>query len=191
MPSPIGHVIAGVAAGWLVAGVPRRAERQRAWVEAGVFGALGALPDIDLLVGAHSGPTHGVGAAALVGLAALALQIARAPASRPVLAPGLLALACSAAYGSHVLLDWLARDTTPPIGIMALWPFSREHYQSELHLFMAISRRYHQGWSFVRQNTFALARELAILLPVLIAVLVLRPRGSRVRLKPHTTHGSG
>jgi membrane-bound metal-dependent hydrolase YbcI (DUF457 family) len=178
MPSPIGHFIAGVAAGWLVSGAPRRAERQRAWLEAGLFGALGALPDVDLLVGAHSGPTHGIGAAALVGLAALALQIARAPDSRgkPVLAPGLLALACFAAYGSHVLLDWLARDTTPPIGIMALWPFSREHYQSELHLFMAISRRYHQGWSFVRQNTLALTRELAILLPVLIAVLVLRRR---------------
>jgi hypothetical protein len=178
MPSPIGHFIGGVAAGWFVSGAPRSSERQRAWLEALLFGVLGALPDLDLLFGGHRGPTHGIGAAALVGLAALALQVSRAPAprGRPVLAPGLLALACSAAYGSHALLDWLARDTSPPIGIMALWPFSREHYQSELYLFMPVSRRYHQGWSFVRQNAIALARELAILIPVLIAVLVLRRR---------------
>ena len=83
---------------------------------------------------------------------------------------------CFAAYASHVLLDWLATDSSPPIGIMALWPLSHRYYESDLHLFLAISRRYLQGWRFVRQNVFALARELVILIPVLGLVVLTRER---------------
>jgi hypothetical protein len=81
----------------------------------------------------------------------------------------------AAAYASHTLLDWLGSDTSPPIGIMALWPVSREYSESRLHLFMAISRRYWlpEFWSY---NLRALLRELAILLPVLAAVTLLRRR---------------
>ena len=53
-----------------------------------------------------------------------------------------LALACAAAVASHVLLDWLGSDTTPPLGVMALWPFTSDFYQSPFFLFMAISRRW-------------------------------------------------
>jgi inner membrane protein len=130
------------------------------------FGLAGAAPDLDLLVGAHSGPTHGLGAAAIVGLAAFLLT-----------RRGLTAFAYAAAYATHILLDWLGSDTSPPIGIMALWPFSREYYESSLHLFMAISRRY---WlpEFWRHNLFALARELMILAPVMGLALWLRARPS-------------
>ena len=89
-------------------------------------------------------------------------------------------IACAAAYASHVLLDWLARDTTAPIGIMALWPFSHAHYESDLHIFGAISRRYYQGWAFVRQNAIAFIKELTILVPLLTLTILFRPRsGSR------------
>ena len=172
MPSPVGHVIAGIAAGWLVAGRPQGPEWRRDGIrEALVFGALGALPDVDLLVGAHSGPTHSIGAAAIVAvvvwLAGRGLRIRH----------GLVgAAACFAAYGSHVILDWLATDSSPPIGIMALWPFSRLYYESDVHVFFAISRRYAQGWSFVRQNLIAIAREIAILVPMALIVGVTRRR---------------
>jgi inner membrane protein len=187
VPSPIGHVLGGIAAGWIVAGVPAgeqggRGRTDRAWREAALFGALGALPDVDLLFGAHSGPTHSVGAAALAGIVVGLVAVRHrllAPATRAVTAIA----ACAAAYGSHVLLDWLARDTTAPIGVMALWPFQREHYESNLHLFMAISRRYYQGWTFVRQNGLALLRELALLVPILVLVIVLRPRAPRRRVQ--------
>ena len=66
--------------------------------------------------------------------------------------PGRLAIGGAFAFASHVLLDWLGSDASPPIGIMALWPFSSAYYESELHVFMAISRRYYQGWAFVEQN---------------------------------------
>ncbi len=75
-----------------------------------------------------------------------------------------------AAYASHVLLDWLGSDSSPPIGVMALWPFSRAYYESDLHVFMAISRRYYQGWRFVTQNVLAVSLELVILVPVLALV---------------------
>jgi hypothetical protein len=86
-----------------------------------------------------------------------------------------LALAVAVAYASHTLLDWLGRDTSPPFGIMALWPFDRGHYESGLHLFLPISRRY---WlpEFWVGNLRALARELLILLPIGAAVGLLRRR---------------
>ena len=171
MPSPVGHLIGGVAAGWLVYGRPGVSQQaDKDWKrEAVIFGTLGALPDLDLLFGMHSGPTHSLGAALLVGVTAYVVGV-RLRTTAPVS----FALACFSAYASHILLDWLARDTTAPIGIMALWPFSREHYESSLHLFLAVSRRYHQGWSFVRHNLLAFARELLILVPLLMGVVLLR-----------------
>ena len=192
MPSPIGHAIAGITAGWLVAGAPSLRSKVAGtfprkvpttpgkapttfWREGALFAALAALPDVDLLFGMHSGPTHSLAAAAIVGLAACLLARPSAGLGR-----GRFAIACAAAYASHVLLDWLARDTTAPIGIMALWPFSHVHYESDLHMFGAISRRYYQGWVFVRQNAIAFIRELTILVPLLTLTILLRPRaGSR------------
>jgi membrane-bound metal-dependent hydrolase YbcI (DUF457 family) len=175
MPSPLGHAIAGAAAGLLVAG-PAALDSRLSMTSRrlAAFGALGALPDVDLLLGVHSGPTHSIGAAMILG--AGVWLIARACSWRE---PLRLAIACMLAYGSHILLDWLANDTTVPIGIMALWPISREHFQSSVHLFMGISRYYTQGWPFVVQNTLAIGRELAILTPMLAMVVALHVRRSR------------
>jgi hypothetical protein len=142
-----------------------------------LFGALAALPDIDLLFGAHSGPTHGLGAAVAVGIfAALVQRLRMRRPGTTARSPLALAVACSAAYGSHALLDWLGTDTSPPIGIMALWPVNAEYYESDLHLFMAISRRYYHGWVFVRHNALALIREFVILLPLLTLTIRFRSR---------------
>src|SRR5262245_18985816 len=99
MPSPIGHAIAGLAGGWLVAGAPRTLRDRTSLRESGLFAALGMLPDVDLLVGMHSGPTHGIGAAAVVRAVALAAVGRIAPLQRMR-----FALACLAAYLSYVLL---------------------------------------------------------------------------------------
>ena len=162
MPSPVGHALGGLIAGWLVGGISRSAApRSRAisrppWREVALFAGLAVAPDLDLLVGAHSTYSHSVGAVIAVGLTALAVTRGKRP---------LLALACAAAWGSHLLLDWLGSDTTPPLGIMALWPFTREFYQSPVGVFSAISRRY---WlpDFYTYNTIAVLRELVILGPL-------------------------
>ena len=68
--------------------------------------------------------THSIGAVRLV-----AVWRRRSGRRRRVCDAGsraALVVAAALAYGSHLLLDWLGDDTTPPIGIMALWPFSRE-----------------------------------------------------------------
>ena len=56
---------------------------------------------------------------------------------------------------------------------MALWPLSREYFESPLHVFMAISRRYWlpEFWSY---NLRALVRELVILTPLVAAVCLIR-----------------
>ena len=129
-------------------------------------------PDLDLLFGAHSGPTHGLGAAILAGCIAW-VWLRRTGGRRTGGTAGAVALA----YASHTLLDWLGTDSAPPIGIMALWPVSRGYYESHLHVFMAISRRYWlpEFWTY---NLRALARELLRLVPLLTLVLVLRRRPS-------------
>ena len=139
-------MLGGVIAGWLLAGregssnspsAGRWLTRRRAWRQAGMFAAVGAAPDLDLLAGTHSTYTHSIGAAALTALAVLLWHRGRQPR---------LALACAGAVASHILLDWLGSDTTPPIGIMALWPFTREFYQSPFFVFMAITRRWSIAW---------------------------------------------
>jgi LexA-binding, inner membrane-associated putative hydrolase len=168
-------MLGGVIAGWLIAGreggststsAGHRPTRGRAWRQGGTFAVVGAAPDLDLLAGTHSTYTHSIGAAALTALAVLLWHRGRQPR---------LALACAAAVASHILLDWLGSDTTPPIGIMALWPFTREFYQSPFFVFMAITRRW---WlpQFYTWNLVAALREVAILGPIAFVVGALRRR---------------
>jgi inner membrane protein len=177
MPSPVGHALGGLTGGWLASG--RRPHP--GWIrQAALFAIVGMLPDIDLLFGAHNGPTHSVGAALLVGLLAwLALK-----AGRSRFFPGLgsvtVPLSLVAAYATHILLDYLGSDTSAPYGVMALWPFSQEYFLSPVPIFPAITRRY---WleGFLMQNLRALAFELAVLGPIAIGVWWARrqPRGLR------------
>jgi membrane-bound metal-dependent hydrolase YbcI (DUF457 family) len=173
VPSPLGHALAAVAAGWIV-DPPVERDVRGAVRRACLFAAAGMAPDLDLLVAAHSGPTHGLGSALLVGLIAwVGLRgIGWRRAGRTASAIGL-------AYASHTLLDWLGTDSSPPIGIMALWPINRGYYEADLHLFMAISRRYWlaEFWTY---NLRALGRELLVLVPVVAFVLRYRRRPPRL-----------
>ncbi len=159
----MGHALAGLASGWLIRG--NRIDEPDGRREAVLFAGLGALADLDLLFGMHSGPTHGVGAALLAAAFAWSPWIPATARARLT-----LAVACILAYASHTLLDWLGSDTSPPIGIMALWPLSREYYESSLHVFVAVSRRIWQPGTFWMQNLTALMRELLILVPPLLLI---------------------
>jgi inner membrane protein len=147
-----------MAAGWGVAGRPGWPQ----WVsQAVVFTVIGVLPDLDLLFGAHSGPTHSIGAAAVVAIMAWGVSGFRA---RPA-----MVLAVFVAYGSHIFLDWLGDDTSPPLGVMALWPFSHEYFMSPVAIMPAISRRY---WlpGFWAHNLRALVFEIVVLAPITFGV---------------------
>src|SRR6266516_3357193 len=100
MPSPVGHALAGISAGWLV-------DRPRTVARTVVFGLAGAAADVDLLFGAHSGPTHGLGAAVIVGMlvAVVSSVRLRADATRNAKEGAIrFAGAVMAAYASHTLL---------------------------------------------------------------------------------------
>lgn len=138
------------------------------WPGAILLAALGMAADLDFLWGAHRTYTHTLGACLLILLAAMAIT----PSSEPRLLTG---AACGAAYASHLLLDWLGSDTSVPIGIMALWPFSSDFYQSSLELFLTTERRYWlpQFWSI---NLAAAIREIGILVPIAAVVYWIRRR---------------
>jgi membrane-bound metal-dependent hydrolase YbcI (DUF457 family) len=130
------------------------------------------LPDVDFAWGRHNMETHSVGFALLVG----ALTLAAGCSPR-------VALACTLAVGSHVLFDWLGSDDFPPLGVMALWPFSREFYFAHAYVFATISRRY---WlpGFVEHNVLAVLREVVLVLPLVAVAVVVRARGHRPRQPP-------
>lgn len=184
MPSPLGHALAGMAAGWVLdpapAGGGRRAARRTA-----IFALAATIPDLDLLIGTHRGPSHSLAASLAAGIVAWAWYAwvlrrgggagpsdARA-ASR---APLRLALPVAAAYATHVLLDWLGADSSAPIGLMALWPLSHDYYSTSRPVFLAISRRYWLA-DFWGLNLRAVAREVLWLGP--LAVLAWRVRGRK------------
>jgi membrane-bound metal-dependent hydrolase YbcI (DUF457 family) len=140
--------------------------------------AAGAAPDLDLLVHRHSAQTHSAGAAAAAGLAVWAIL-----AWRRVPRAGTIAILAALAVLSHVLLDWLGTDSSPPIGIMALWPLSRGYFESDAHVFMAVSRRYWlpEFWTY---NFIVLSRELLILgIPAVVVEWAARQRASESKVQ--------
>ncbi|MEX2273368.1 MAG: metal-dependent hydrolase [Vicinamibacterales bacterium] len=153
MPTPVGHAL-----GALLLTAPIRARYKLLGAGAAAAAvSLGVAPDLDLLAGRHSAETHSVGAAALAG--AVVWFVARRRGIRHRTA---LAAMAVVAVLSHAFLDWLGTDTSAPIGIMALWPFSSAYYESDTHVFMAVSRRYwlDEFWTY---NLRVLGRELLIL----------------------------
>jgi membrane-bound metal-dependent hydrolase YbcI (DUF457 family) len=144
-------------------------------VRAAVVVGAALAPDVDLLFrfvdgrNHHNNETHSLGVALLAGLAgALAfplLKFAR---------PKALALATSLGWASHTLLDYLNRDTSPPIGLMALWPWSDAHYKFPWPLFMDIGRTL--DGTTLRHNLVAVAWEALLLVPLLGSALLYRSR---------------
>ena len=171
--------MAGVAAAWTADLVPGR----RAWRSApptaswysragnGLTAAcalIGAVPDLDLVFHIHRTFTHSAGAVIFVGLFAAALA---ANAERPI---ARVALMCAGAYATHLLLDWLAADTSSPYGIQVMWPFSDGWYISGWNVFRQTARRHVLTASVVGANLRAVVQEIAILGPLLVGLWLVR-----------------
>ncbi|RPH64695.1 MAG: metal-dependent hydrolase [Acidobacteria bacterium] len=174
MPSSVGHGLMGLSVAWFVASVrsagARSQSRSQQWALALVCVALAVLPDVDLMFGVHRGPTHSLGAVLLVSLAAAGYAWWR---RLPVL---LVAVSCGLAYASHLVLDWLGKDSRTPRGIMLCWPWSSEYYTSGADLFLEISRRYWLPDEVIWGNLRSIGWELVLLLPLLALAWMLRLR---------------
>ena len=171
MPSPVGHALGGLIVALAV--LPYRVASISRSALALVILA-GVAPDVDFLWGRHNQETHSLGAALVAGAVVFAWKRQR-----------WLAISVVLAWASHVLFDWLGSDTTPPLGVMALWPLSSEYYFANAFFFEAISRRY---WldNFVTHNLWAVTSEVLILGPVLLVVMRLRSRAQRRSRRPGT-----
>lgn len=174
MPSPIGHALGGALVGLALS--TRRPSVESLWRRAAsalrrplTIAAVAAAcaPDLDLLWGRHTMETHSLGAAALAGLVVAAV----APAGQR----GRFGCAVALAWASHVLFDWMGSDDTPPLGVMAFWPLSPVFHFADVHVFPAISRRYWRA-GFLAHNLWAVATEIALLGPPLLALILFRVR---------------
>ena len=135
-----------------------------------ILAAVAIAPDLDLLFHTHRGASHSVGAVIIAGAAA-GLVTRRLSWT----------VAVSLAWGSHILLDWLSNDTRPPLGVMALWPFTLDYYKAGIEIFPPVSRRYWESRFWI-YNLRALAVEALILGPIAAAVVKLTSsRGRRTR----------
>ena len=173
MPSPVGHALGGLIVGSLIG---RERHERQATNQRGRWAALSdvrvlcviaaCVPDIDFAWARHNMETHSLGFAVLVGLVVLMWRRSWQ-----------VAIACTLAAATHVLFDWLGSDDTPPLGVMALWPFSNGFYFANAFVFEAISRRY---WlpGFVMHNLLAVVREVAILGPITAMAVFVRRNAS-------------
>jgi membrane-bound metal-dependent hydrolase YbcI (DUF457 family) len=154
MPSPIGHAIDGAAVGWAL--TPRRPRVVAACA------ILAATADLDLVIPqGHRMASHSIAAVAAVTIVA---GVVTGKVTRRG-APSVVA-ACAAAYASHLLLDWLASDPSPPRGLQLLWPFTSGWYISGLDLFRGTARRNIFTARSLWINATAIAQEIAILGPI-------------------------
>jgi len=165
MPSPLGHALAGLTVHVLSA---RDTAERKSLGRAALLVAAATAPDLDLMFrfvdgrNHHQAETHSVGAAVLCALAVWAIQRLR---QRP--RPASLGLWAGVSWLTHVSLDYLGLDTHPPIGIMALWPVESGYHKAPWTLFLDIGRTLE--WATVRHDALAVAWEIVLLGPLLVA----------------------
>ena len=185
MPTPIGHALAGAAlalAAWPIArpiALPKtrsHADPPAAgvgletintdWTLAALLAGLAAAPDLDLLFQTHRTATHSFVSTAFI------IILARLVTGKVTASSGdawRLAVLCGAAWGSHVLLDWMGADTNRPRGVQALWPFNDRWFISGWDVFHRVERRNPFGAETMIANLKAVALEIAIMLPIATA----------------------
>lgn len=166
MPSPLGHAMAGVIVAWSSEHLPspfRPAVRLSApLVMACVLVAL--APDLDLL----SQPLHRTGSHSLVAVALMTIVAAAVTRWVTGRVDWRIAALCGAAYGSHVLLDWMGEDFYAPRGVQLLWPFSDTWFISEWDLFRRTQRSNPLSLLTMTHNLWTAAQEIVILGPILL-----------------------
>jgi hypothetical protein len=160
----LGHALGGLLAG--MGTLPRR--QPHTWLrDLAICALVACLPDIDFAWGRHNMETHSLGAALVAGVAVLLVSRRRD-----------LAVACTLAWSTHVLFDWLGSDDFPPLGVMALWPVTDAFFFADAFVFDAITRRVREP-GFWQQNLMAVAKELLILGPPALVLWWWRVRAHR------------
>jgi inner membrane protein len=176
MPLPIGHALAGIACQQARPGFFLK----NRWLDAAVFVILANLPDGDFLPGFlqgfpnryHHGIFHSFGAMLLVSAAITAVFFRRK--KKPF---GFFTMVFSV-LASHLVLDFLTLDFTPPYGLPLFWPLSSEYFIDASPIFSNITRSSHSAdffsSLFSRHNLKAALLEIGILGGAILLVAAAR-----------------
>src|SRR5918996_1228730 len=170
MPSPIGHSLMG----YIIHRATARPSSPHNWSAIALYLFAANAPDLDFIPGLfvgqpsrfHHGPSHSIGFAIL--FAAIASVCFRRKTHAFVMAFSL--------YLSHVLLDYLIQDPSPPHGVPLFWPFSYEYYMAPFAFFRRFDYASHSVESLLSpmltlHNLLTVLLEVVLLLPLLILVV--------------------
>jgi inner membrane protein len=171
MPSSVGHSVVG----YVLYRATASPAGPRQWQSMAFCIFAANAPDLDFLPGLvlgdlsrfHHGPSHSIGFSGLFGLAASVFVSRRLYAF--VLGFSL--------YLSHVVLDYLIRDPSPPYGVPLFWPFSPEYYMAPFAFFLPFGYMASSAGDFVSalftfNNLVAVATEIVLLSPLVIFVFI-------------------
>jgi len=174
MPSPVGHSLAGYI---IHRAIPSQGS---GWQLMCLYIFVTNAPDLDFIPGLflgnpsryHHGISHSLGFAVLfsIGLSLIRFLLRRDRFARNF---GIFFLL----YSSHLALDYLSTDASPPHGQPLLWPFSGTYYISSVAVFPDIRRVSTSSRDFVislfsLHNLWAACLEILLLFSVLIVVKV-------------------
>ena len=177
MATPIGHALGGI----IVYTTGKKRHFDLKLFIATLFFA--ELPDIDFLFGFvvgkpnlyHHGFTHSLIFVICIGVAgAWLLSLKNREQFR------LYALMLVGAGISHLIFDLLAVDGTAPFGAPVLWPFTNKYFIFPIQIFMDVHRAADSGRFFISlftpHNLKTVTREIYMLLPVVIFILLINKR---------------
>jgi len=152
MPLPIAHSMMGYAIAEVAEAANVRLTNKK-WLNVSIFVTLANLPDCDFLPGFllgepnryHQWFTHSLGFAFLAGLCGGLFYWRRQKQNKLQSAEnperfGLYGVFIGFAVLSHVVLDLLTWDSSPPKGMMLFWPFDKNHYDVRWDFFLACRR---------------------------------------------------
>jgi inner membrane protein len=145
MPLPIAHSMMGYAISEVAEAANVRLTNKK-WLNVSIFVTLANLPDSDFLPGFllgepnryHQWFTHSLGFAALAGLCGGLIYWRQKNENSDRF--GLHGIFIGLAVLSHLVLDLLTWDSSPPKGMMLFWPFDKNHYDVRWDLFLACQR---------------------------------------------------
>ena len=128
MPSPIGHSLAGLALGRVLA--PDTGSGSRRFLLLAVIAAN--APDLDILAGAAAGRINAFHPSESHSLAAVAVvaAIAAVTLGRRWGLPGRVAAVAACAYASHIGLDYICGPPGRVLNLPLLWPLSDAQFIS-------------------------------------------------------------
>jgi membrane-bound metal-dependent hydrolase YbcI (DUF457 family) len=179
MPTPIGHLLAGISAYRIVE--PSSPKQRRIFLAA-LFMAV--MPDFDFVFGFfvdnpnryHHYFTHSI---FFIIAVSFFVALFLSQNSRAHLLADFVLL--TVAGSSHLLLDMLAVDTSAPYGMPLFWPLSQKYVILPVSIFSDIQRASDSsrflGSLFNRHNLFAVGKEVVILGSITLFCLLFKRHG--------------